>query len=51
MDAIIKIDTIDEYCRLLETTPLHPLVNVTYLCELRHIPLGRREFGFLLCVF
>lgn len=50
MDSITKVDTIDEYCKLLGTSPLHPLVNVTYLSELRHIPLGRKEFGFY-CVF
>ena len=50
MNNITKVDTIDEYCRLLGTSPLHPLVNVTYLSELRHMPLGKKVFGFY-CVF
>ena len=50
MDKITQINSIDDYCQLLGTKPLHPLVNVTDFSELPRIFHGRKIFEFY-CVY
>ena len=50
MYKITQINSIDDYCQLLGTKPLHPLVNVTDFSELPRIFHGRKIFEFY-CVY
>lgn len=49
-ENIIKLDTIEEYNRLLGAETLHPLVSMTDLSKLRSIRHCRKEFGFY-CIY
>ena len=50
MENIIKLETIQEYNRLLGTETLHPLVSVTDFSTLQSLKHCRKNFGFY-CVF
>lgn len=45
-DDIIRLDTIEQYNRLLGAETLHPLVSMTDLSRLKSIKHCRKEFGF-----
>lgn len=49
-ENIIKLDTIEEYNRLLGAETLHPLVSMTDLSKLGSIRHCRKEFGFY-CIY
>lgn len=49
-DKIIKLDTIEEYNRILGAETLHPLVSMTDLSKLKSIKHCRKEFGFY-CIY
>ncbi len=50
MDNIIRLETVNDYTRLLGAKTLHPLVNVVDFSELTSIKHCRKNFGFY-CVF
>lgn len=50
MENIIKLETIQEYNRLLGAETLHPLVSVTDFSTLQSLKHCRKNFGFY-CVF
>lgn len=43
-DDIIRLDTIEQYNRLLGAETLHPLVSMTDLSRLKSIKHCRKEF-------
>ena len=49
-DDIIRLDTIEQYNRLLGAETLHPLVSMTDLSRLKSIKHCRKEFGFY-CIY
>lgn len=49
-DDIIRLDTIEQYNRMLGLETLHPLVSVTDLSKLKSIRHCRREYGFY-CIY
>lgn len=50
MDTTIKLNTIEEYNRILGAETLHPLVSMTDLSKLKNIKHYRKEFGFY-CIY
>lgn len=50
METIERLNTIEEYNRLLGAETLHPLVAVTDLSKLDNIRHGKKEFGFY-CIY
>ena len=46
MDEIIRLDTVQEYNKLLGTETLHPLVSVADFSQLATIKHCRKNFGF-----
>lgn len=50
MDTTIKLNTIEEYNRILGAETLHPLVSMTDLSKLKSIKHCRKEFGFY-CIY
>ena len=50
MDELIKLETVQDYNRIIGAETLHPLVSVTDMSQLQSIPHCRKQFGFY-CVF
>lgn len=50
MGTTIKLNTIEEYNRILGAETLHPLVSMTDLSKLKSIKHCRKEFGFY-CIY
>ncbi len=47
---IITLNNVDDYCRLLGTETLHPLVSMVDFADLKSIPHVRKWFGFY-CIY